>query len=121
MILPLTVHFLPLFVCTIAIAIGWLKYWRAGPVPFRMDVMRDGIRITRPGMLRAISSRSWKPQEVRAIELRPLRGSLTRKPFCEIVIRVRRRFPLTIRTTEPIDGAPRAFVDGAKRLLDLHP
>ena len=118
LMLPMTVHVISILGWTVATAVGWLKYWRAGPVPLQLDVTRGGVRITQPGTLRAISSRYWKPEEVRAVELRPVRGSLTRRALCEIVVRVRRRFPLTVRTSEPIDGAPRAFVDGANRLLN---
>ena len=116
----LAIPALPAVLWTIMTAVGWLRYWRVGPIALQIRVTRDGLSISRPGVLRAVSISHFAPDAVRGVELRPVRGSLTRKPLCEIIVQMRRRFPLTVRTAEPIDGAPRAFVDGAKRLLNLH-
>ena len=109
----------PALLCTIGTAVGWWRYWRVGPVPLEVRITRDGLFISGAGNLRAVSSSHFAPDAVRSIRLGPVRGALARKPLCEIIIRVRWRFPLVVRTSEPIDGPPRAFVDGANRLLNL--
>ncbi len=108
---------LPALLWTIGTAVGWYRYWHFGAVPLQIRVTREGMFVSRPGALRAISTSHYAPGAVRSVDVRPVRGSLTRTPICEIKIRIRWRLPLAIRTSQPVDGLPRAFVDHANELL----
>ncbi len=123
LILQMALQFIPVLGWTIATVIGWLRYRRFGSIPLCIRVTREGLFVSKAGTFRAISNRRFLPDEVRSVDLQPVRGSLTPKPLCEIIIRRRKRFaiPTTVRAEEPTGGAPQAFVDGANRLLNLRP